>query len=275
MVSHITSFSKTLKRNWIVFSLCLLCIFSIYYISKIIFNIGELTECNYSLTKIEKINSLVVDICIGILTSTLFYILLVYLPDYSKKRAVRNIICSDLEYIANNMQMIFSYIMSVNKDLFTPETYNDNYSDIPLSVFAKINKIENTKKHHPYSVTIEAYLVNKYTNSTNKIYAVDQPISYAEHRKLILQLVSSIQRLPLIIFEEPELIQILNDIKISIFLSSIKTAEIFEETYKTKLYIQGVSSYYTMYVALLKFVTPNTLFKLPSKTGTLLPIIKL
>lgn len=65
--------------------LWLLNIISVFFIVQIVFEVFPLVDSNYSLDKIDRINSLIIDCSIGILASTLFYILLVYIPERKKQ----------------------------------------------------------------------------------------------------------------------------------------------------------------------------------------------
>ena len=83
-------------------------IVSIILLFQIIFGLIPSFECDYPVDKIDKINSLIVDLSIGVITSTFFYYILVYIPEKRKEKVIRSIISNDLLYIANNMQMVLA-----------------------------------------------------------------------------------------------------------------------------------------------------------------------
>ena len=100
-----------IRRNWLSLVLWLLNIISIVFILQIVFDIFPLFESNYPLIKAEKINSLVIDCSIGIITSTLFYILLVYIPERRKAKTARNAQKIHLQYLAEHMQFFILYLV--------------------------------------------------------------------------------------------------------------------------------------------------------------------
>ena len=59
--------------------LIILNLMAVIIILQIVFNVIPLWECDMSPERIECINSFVVDLSLGIITSTFFYYLLVYL----------------------------------------------------------------------------------------------------------------------------------------------------------------------------------------------------
>ena len=93
-------------------------------------------ECDYPVDKIDKINSLIIDFSIGVITSTFFYYILVYKPEKRKEKVIRSIISSDLLYIANNMQMVLAYITKT----YSLEVKDKYYRKIPVKEFSKIKK---------------------------------------------------------------------------------------------------------------------------------------
>lgn len=59
---------------------------SVLFLLQIVFGWIPLINCNYSTERIANINSLVVDLSIGVITSSFFYYLLVYIPEKEGKK---------------------------------------------------------------------------------------------------------------------------------------------------------------------------------------------
>lgn len=111
-------------------------IVSIILLFQIIFGLIPSFECDYPVDKIDKINSLVIDLSLGVITSTFFYYILVYIPEKRKEKVIRSIISNDLLYIANNMQMVLAYVAKT----YSLEVKDKYYQKIPLTEFSKIKK---------------------------------------------------------------------------------------------------------------------------------------
>ena len=67
---------KTIFLN-IHFWLVVLNAISVFLILQIVFGVFPCRECDWPSDKIERVNSLVVDLAVGVITSTFFYYLLV------------------------------------------------------------------------------------------------------------------------------------------------------------------------------------------------------
>ena len=100
-----------MKRKWINihFLLIILNVIAVIFILQIVFDVIPLWECDKSPEKIERINSFVVDIALGIITSTFFYYLLVYKGERKRGKDIRKLILRNLNSIASYMEVIFAY----------------------------------------------------------------------------------------------------------------------------------------------------------------------
>lgn len=70
--------------------LILLNFISALFLLQIVFEWVPLISCNYSTERIANINSLVVDLSIGVITSSFFYYLLIYIPEKEGKSCQGN-----------------------------------------------------------------------------------------------------------------------------------------------------------------------------------------
>ena len=164
------------RRNWLSLVLWLLNIISIFFILQIVFDIFPLFESNYPLTKIEKINSLAIDCSIGIITSTLFYILLVYIPERRKAKTARNTQKINLQYLAEHMQFFILYLV---KDYSLNVENNDmSYSNIKIEEFSKVNFSIFSDTSKKYSLYLRKkdgtlnYLIGNKFNSSKILHVI-------------------------------------------------------------------------------------------------------
>ena len=99
------------KRIFIIihFWLVVLNAISVFLVMQIVFGIFPLWECDWPGDKIERVNSLVVDLSVGVITSSFFYYLLVYLREWKHSKGVRRVIQWRLDAMAQNMEIIIGY----------------------------------------------------------------------------------------------------------------------------------------------------------------------
>lgn len=82
---------------------------SLFFILQIVFEVIPLWASSFTEEKAEKINSFVVDLSLGIITSTFFYYLLVYIGERRRSKGVRRLIQWRLNSMAANMQIVIGY----------------------------------------------------------------------------------------------------------------------------------------------------------------------
>lgn len=82
---------------------------SLFFILQIVFEVVPLWSSSFTEEKAEKINSFVVDLSLGIITSTFFYYLLVYIAERRRSKGVRRLIQWRLNSMAANMQIVIGY----------------------------------------------------------------------------------------------------------------------------------------------------------------------
>lgn len=193
-----------IRRNWLSLVLWLLNIISIVFILQIVFDIFPLFESNYPLIKAEKINSLVIDCSIGIITSTLFYILLVYIPERRKAKTARNAQKIHLQYLAEHMQFFILYLVKDyslnvdNNDVIYSNIKIEEFSKVDISIFGEISK--------KYSL----YLRKK--DGTLNYFIGYNEFGIHTLYKVVTKTIDKILSNPTIIFEDENLIELLNEI---------------------------------------------------------------
>lgn len=99
---------KTTFLN-IHFWLVVLNAISVFLILQIVFGVFPCWECDWPSDKIERVNSLVVDLAVGVITSTFFYYLLVYMGERKRAKDMRKLIQGKLNFTAMLMQAVISY----------------------------------------------------------------------------------------------------------------------------------------------------------------------
>lgn len=247
-----------IRKNWLSFILWFLNILSVFFILQIVFDVFPMFESKYSINKVDRINSLVVDVSIGVITSTLFYILLVYIPEKRKLKTARKAQKSNLQFLAEHMQFFILYL--VKEYSLHVKKEDSRYSQITFNEFVKVDySIFTTEsKHYPL------FLRSKSNKSPILIKTNEFGINIMH--TMVTTFVNKILSSPTIIFEDEELIDLLNEISTcSLFellmLNKTKkliAGECSESIFSAKALKDALIQYYKLYVYLLKYTSPNS-----------------
>jgi hypothetical protein len=244
-----------MKKLYII--LGILNIVSIILLFQIIFGLIPSFECDYPVDKIDKINSLIVDLSIGVITSTFFYYILVYIPEKRKEKVIRSIISNDLLYIANNMQMVLAYVVKI----YSLEVKDKYYRKIPQKELLKIKNETHTKFETICSFNVEINPSILVENSASINTDVNS-LNYTA--KEILERIKNINNIPNIISEDEILISTLDKISRCSFYTNTnsidkKSKDLFGNDYERLSLIfnfHSIRELHSLYVTLTKYITP-------------------
>jgi hypothetical protein len=242
--------------------LAILNIVSIILLIQIVFSWIPSFECDYPVDKIDRINSLSVDLSIGVITSTLFYYLLVVIPEKKKRKATRLINQNLLNFIVNNMQEIIAYF-TTSYSINSCEKY---YSDINESGFNQITEIRD----------IQTDFWFRYETKTEPIIDFR---GYSEmafinlHTDSIKSKAEYFLSLPIITFEDEHLIDIIAKIDNCQFIWAINTLYLNRKNEVTIPEIgQYIIPFYRLYLELLKYTKPSYLIIKEGEAPTMPPL---
>lgn len=252
--------------------LAILNIVSIILLVQIVFGWIPSFECDYPLDKIDKINSLIVDLSIGVITSTLFYILLVVIPEKRKSHTTRQVLSINLRYLAENMQYTIAHIAKIYS--LKIQQWDLNYSHINLQEFSKIKSSLFSKDY--ISGSYEIFLRKDNNEHSIGISQIDLKDICSKTMNLTDKTLSS----PSIIFEDENLIKLLHAINICDFHKLL----IVSTTSNTRIPINNtivnklITEYYMLYLSLLKYTSTNnfrfeTREKSSATTGSLSDLV--
>ena len=133
-------YNKQAKKKWqqlnkIHIILFVLNILALLFILQIVFGLIPLIKCGLSPERVSLINSLTVDLSVGVITSTFFYYLLVYLPEQIRIRQVRQMNQGRIDYLAKLMQCVVAYFCHRFQLKIKSATLVDvDFNDIPQDV---------------------------------------------------------------------------------------------------------------------------------------------
>jgi hypothetical protein len=135
VIYYVNLFSR--KKWWknIHLWLVLLNVVSLFFILQIVFELIPLWDSNFTVEKVERINSFIVDLSLGIITSTFFYYLLVYIGERKRRKGVRRLIQWRLDAMAQNMEIVIGYYVYKCKidcrDMKFLTAHPENFHQVP------------------------------------------------------------------------------------------------------------------------------------------------
>ena len=253
-----------MKRKY-NYMLLILNIMSLFLIAWIVFDALPLIPCEYSFDKIERINTLIVDLSIGVIISTVFYVILVYVPGNKRSNVVRSTIESRLRLIIENMQICFAYFndkYSMNNDV---KLY-PHYEGISESEFEKIKTLEDRGTNFWVETQTKSEDISSFTECDY----------FYLRGKDIQNILDSIFQVPSIAHEDVGLIRILSKIKDNNFFMAAHI--LHRNKGKGVIYAKlgaTVYSYYQLYIALLKYIKPEAIISIRPKRNNPKNIIKI
>ena len=198
-----------------------------------------------------------INILCGILTSTLFYYLLVYIPDQIKEYKAFKKSFPHLQFIALRMELFIAYTakvnnISVNKD-------DKYYLNIHFQKSMMIDIDEPEKKYVYYKRLKDGTL------QKTKGFAYD--ISDLKiHNNMILDRLNRVLSIPNI---EYDLFNILISLRDCYLLTALSDHELLNKEKDQKFhsesrvsFLTGIYEYHNLYKKLLKYVDPPTCYVL-------------
>lgn len=247
----IIQIGSAIWKHKIAIFLWIINLLSILFLLQIVFEVIPVFECNYTSSKITKINDFVKDMSIGIITSTFFYWLLVVMPENQRKRNIRKKYLPVLNNIVNTMQVIIAYLA----EAYSLGPTTKNYSQIDVNAFDKVTDILNRQTNfwYEYHDRENSFCDVSLWTELSFIYSRIDNIEHATTFYL---------NIPLIIFEDVELVMLISQISQCKFISDIRLLQSFrvkiEGTTIDNISVD-IKEFYSLYRELLKYTKPNTL----------------
>lgn len=223
--------------------LIILNLMAVIIILQIVFNVIPLWECDMSPERIECINSFVVDLSLGIITSTFFYYLLVYLGERKRGKDIRKLILWRLSLIAVNMQIIFAYYIA---------KYHIDCCDYKcLEIDSKaFNCVES-----PSLEEIHFWFRDEHSETSMNVCGSTERGFLCNYTDLVVHHANQIKESSLFALEDTEMIQLIDEITRCLFVSDMTML-----AHNPKLQMgfgdfgKAVCRFHTLYKHLSKYV---------------------
>lgn len=221
--------------------------------------------CDYNPDAIALINDIIKDLCIGILTSTLFYYIVFFAIDKRREKKIRRYSQSRLNLIIGHMQLIIAYYVQ--------------QLDIPVNddKLLKLDKTQFRRATMPRAETIQFLCESPIRSNSIINYNGSSEIGLLNYfANDILNFSAQLSNSPVFSQDDMELVQLVSKLKDGGLLSSIELlhsnlkilSAISQPGYGSEL-----EKFYEQYQTLAKYQDPPTIDTSISDTRNSVPII--
>ncbi|MFM2432067.1 MAG: hypothetical protein RLZZ511_3280 [Cyanobacteriota bacterium] len=231
----------------IAFALGLLNAISIFFLLQINVGLFPLLPSSLPEDRISKINGLVSDLCQGIVVSTFFYFLLVYLPEQEKARRVKALIQPRLRSIVEMMEPSLLYV------LIKSGQPQETLKEASLDAFSSFPGITGAKMNFKYQV-----LYDDRTWVSFEIPHTDVEYFQYQHN-YVCQGIETLLSLPHIADENNGLVDLLPRLRDCQFYATVKSTERFGANFAAPELTQDIYDYWYLYSKLRKISEPRSI----------------
>lgn len=225
-------------------SLSVLNLLSIIILLQVVFQAIPYIECDWPADKITRVNDMAKDFSITVISSTIFYLLLVVIPEEIKRRHVRNRTQDSIDNLANAMQEIIAYLAC--KYSLPKKTDVPHYLKIELAAFGSITDFQ--KDHQTgFCYSYSRNGKKELTNVSNW-----DEISYLYSRVCWLKRATlDYLDIPVIVYENPQLVLLIRQIRRSSFIWSVEMKHSMPFCIISKMN-ENIQDFYSLYLSLCK-----------------------
>ena len=217
---------------------------SIIILLQVVFQAIPYWECDWPTDKITRVNDMAKDFSITVISSTIFYLLLVVIPEEIKRRQIRKCTQDAIDSLANGMQEIIAYL--AYKCSVSRNTDDPHYLKIEPAAFGPITDFQkNHQTGFYYSYTQNGK--KELTNVSNW-----DEISYLYSRVCWLKRATlDYLDIPVIVYENPELVLLIRQIRRSTFIWDVEMKHSMTFCTIPKMN-ENIQVFYSLYLSLCK-----------------------
>lgn len=255
--TNITMYNFRRIRMHVV--LAVLNLVACFFILQIVFGLCPLISCDLSKERVDLINGFVVDMSVGILTSTFFYYLLVYLPEKRRRRQVRLLNQDKINFLCGLMQVVVGYFCDKYH-------LHCNRGDLLDADFSKLPLTQNFGEE-PMLFWFKREMVSDYSGSTEIGFLNYYLMNIKEHASMLYA--SNAMTL-----DDLELLSLITRIKDSKLISSV---ELLNVNRKLGILIpalpQQTSVFFDLYKSLAVYAEIKDISLKGEKPDNIIPIV--
>ena len=226
------------------FTLIIINIFSVIILLQVVFQTIPYWECDWPTDKITRVNDMAKDFSITVISSTIFYLLLVVIPEEIKRNQIRKRTQDAIDNLANGMQEIIAYL--AYKCSIPRKTDDPHYLKIEPAAFGPITDFQKNQQTGFYY----SYTQNGKKELTN-VSNCDE-ISYLYSRVCWLKRATlDYLDIPVIVYENPELVLLIRQIRRSSFIWDVEMKHSIPVCTISKMN-ENIQTFYSLYLSLCK-----------------------
>lgn len=235
-----------MNRKTIHYVLVGLNLIAVLLILQIELNFIRLIPSELGADPAKKINSLVSSFSQGLILSSLFYVLVVFIPEYLRKKTAMGLLLPRLRGITTSLQQSIGYLCHK----YNLPAQKDAFRGLELKHFEKITKLDNELKNFKFKRMTGKNWAHEYSGNVRELE------SFVRERSYVISSIDEILSLPIIQYVDDELIESLATLRNSWFYSGVNSFEKYGFGPEIHKFNEGVYIYYQMYQKLNKYITP-------------------
>ena len=226
-------------------SLIILNALSLLILLQVVFQVIPYFECDWPTDKIMRVNDMAKDFSITVISSTVFYLLLVTLPEAIKQRQVRRRTQDAIDNIADAMQVIIAYL--AHQSSVTRDADDPHYLKIKPTFFETLTDFKKDRQ----TGFCFSYIKNgekKLTNVSNwdEISFLYSCVCWLKHTTL------DYLDIPVIVYEDPRLVLLIRQIRRSSFIWSVEMKHSMSFCIISEM-SKNIQKFYSLYLSLCKY----------------------
>lgn len=233
-------------RNFFYIALILVNALSIIILLQVVFEVIPYWDCDWTTDKISRVNDMAKDFSITVISSTLFYVLLVIIPEEIKRQQIRSNTIRTINLLANLMQEVIAYLVfreSIKHD-------NPHYLNLDVNSLDEITCF--CKSRHT------GFYYSECQNGMKTLVNVDNwdEVSFLSLRTgSVKQVASSYLDIPIIIYEDPQLVFLIRQIRNCSFISNVNMICANSLAIHISTLNKSVKEFYAFYQSLTQYAT--------------------
>jgi len=229
--------------------LVLLNLIGIFFVLQIELNLFELFKSNYEDKVANAINDLVVNISLGLIVSSLFYLIIVYYPGRLKRKSAYKIIQPRLNTIGNQLHHSINYLYSKRIDVG-----HRSMEELTAEDFDSIISINGQRMDFQHNI------LGDHGDWIPFSSGEQTEINFFSHQRgLIISKIDEMFAIPTIAYIDAELIEALAKLRDSWFYSGVESFSRNGERVRVMNFNKGVYDYYKFYLKIKEYAKINEL----------------
>lgn len=216
---------------------------SLFFILQIEFSLLPLINCSLKVENVKNINEVIVTLSRGFILSSLFYLIVVFIPESNKRKSTMKLILPRLNTMANELHNSVQYLYSRRL-----ASIHKPIEKLVFSDFEPITGIDKRRLDFCYS--IKGSQGPWIPFSSGEQTELDH---FKYERKLVTTKIDEIFALPTVIYLDDNLIEILANLRDSRFYSHIDFLDKFGPPTNAEDISLSVFEYFALFQRLKRY----------------------